>query len=234
MMKKIFGLFSLCLAICTCQSQANDTAIRQSLGKLGINVKEIQASPLPEIKTVITDNMVLYVTKDGRHMIEGPLYDISTQSPANLTFKMLAEKLQQFSDQMVVYKAPKQQYVVTVFTDITCGYCHKLHQQIADYNALGITVRYLAFPREGLTGKVARQMESVWCAEDKKSALDAAMKGKTPPEKNCSIEIGQHYQLGLLFGIQGTPAIILDDGTLIPGYQGPNELKQFLDKRQGK
>lgn len=233
-MKKILALFSFCMVIITSQAQADESAIRQSLGKLGLQVHEVQASALPGIKTVITDSVVLYVTDDGRHMIQGPLYDISASRPANLTFKMLDAKLQRLQPQMVIYQAPKQQYVVTVFTDITCGYCHKLHQQIADYNALGITIRYLAFPREGLQGIVARQMQSVWCADDRKTALDEAMKGKSPLEKNCSVNIAQHYQLGLLFGIQGTPAIVLDDGTLIPGYQGPKELKQYLDKIHGK
>lgn len=139
---------------------------------------------------------------------------------------------------MIVYKAPKEQHVITVFTDITCGYCRKLHEQMADYNALGITVRYLAFPREGLHGQVEKAMTAIWCSADRNKAFDAAMKGDAPQmdaPASCKINLDQHYKLGILFGIQGTPAILTDSGMMIPGYQGPQELKQVLDgqKRGG-
>ncbi len=79
---------------------------------------------------------------------------------------------------MIVYKAPQEKHVITVFTDITCGYCHKLHEQMSDYNALGITVRYLAFPRQGLQSEAEQNMKAIWCAKDRNKALDDAMSGK--------------------------------------------------------
>lgn len=229
MKKSIVTLVAL-LASFSTATYANNAAITQSLNKLGVQITDIQPSPLSGISTVLTDNGVLYVTDDGKQMIQGPLYDISGKNPVNVTFQTLDKKVEALKSEMIVYQAPKQQHVVTVFTDITCGYCHKLHQQIADYNALGITVRYLAFPREGMDGKVAKAMKNVWCAKDRKAAFDAAMEGKTPAAASCNIDIGKQYQLGLLYGIQGTPAILTQNGVMIPGYQGPNELKQYLDR----
>lgn len=229
-MKKMMISLTLMLAGFSSLTQANDNLIKQQLAKLGVNVTAIQDSPLKGMRTVLSNNGVLYVSEDAKQMIQGPLYDISGSQPLNLTFQQLNKKLATMNSQMIVYPAAKPQHVVTIFTDITCGYCHKLHQQIADYNALGITVRYLAFPREGMDGQVAKSMQSIWCAKDRNAALDAAMQGKKPDAVSCNTDIGQQYQLGLLYGIEGTPAILTANGVMIPGYQGPQQLKQYLDQ----
>lgn len=228
-MKKSHLLLSLLLAAVSGLAQADDAAIQASLHKLGLQHTEIQPSPLPGIKTVLSESGVLYVTNDGKHFVQGPLYDVSGARPVNVTNQLLGKKVEALKDQMIVYKAPKEQHVMTVFTDITCGYCRKLHSQMADYNALGITVRYLAFPREGLNGDVVKEMTSVWCAADRNKAFDEAMKGNAPAAAKCNINLAPQYQLGILYGIQGTPAMLLDNGTMIPGYQGPQELKQYFD-----
>ena len=234
-MNKHFAMLALLASAFSGLAQANDSAIQQSLKKLGLNQTEITSSPLPGFKTVLSDSGVLYVTDDGKHMIQGPLYDVSGAQPVNVTNQLLDKKVDALVPEMIIYKAPKEQHVVTVFTDITCGYCRKLHEQMADYNALGITVRYLAFPREGLHGQIETAMKAIWCSADRNKAFDEAMKGDSPkmaaPE-SCKINIDQHYKLGVLFGIQGTPAILTDSGMMIPGYQGPQELKQVLDNQK--
>lgn len=231
-MKKHHLLFSLLLAAASGLVHADDAAVKQSLSKLGLQQTEIQPSPLPGFKTVLSESGVLYVTDDGKHFIQGPLYDVSGNHPVNVTNQMLEKKVEALSKEMIVYKAPKEQYQITVFTDITCGYCRKLHEQMADYNALGITVRYLAFPREGMNGNVAKEMTSIWCAADRRKAFDAAMKGEDVSPIDCKIDLSQQYKMGILYGIQGTPAILMQDGTMIPGYQGPQELKKFLDSQK--
>ena len=162
-MKKTVTTLALLVSAFSALAHADDSAIQQSLKKLGMQQAEIQPSPLPGIKTVMTESGVLYVTEDGKHMIQGPLYDVSGAQPVNVTNQLLEKKVAALAPEMIVYKAPKEQHVITVFTDITCGYCRKLHEQMADYNALGITVRYLAFPREGLHGQVekCRSQQSV-------------------------------------------------------------------------
>jgi protein-disulfide isomerase len=103
------------------------------------------SAPVAGMKTVLTNSGVLYVTEDGKHIIQGPMYDVSGAQPVNVTNQLLMKNLNALEKEMIVYKAAQEKHVITVFTDITCGYCHKLHEEMKDYNALGITVRYLAF-----------------------------------------------------------------------------------------
>ncbi|MBS0849366.1 bifunctional protein-disulfide isomerase/oxidoreductase DsbC [Citrobacter sp. JGM124] len=231
-MKKTFFLLSLLMAAMSGVAQANDAAIKQSLGKLGIDQADIQNAPVKGLKTVLTDNGILYMTEDGKYVLQGTLYDISSEQPVNVTNQLLMGKLNALEKDMVIYKAPDEKHVITVFTDITCGYCHKLHEEMKDYNGLGITVRYLAFPRQGLQSQAAADMKSIWCAKDRAKAFDTAMSGGKVVPASCDTSIADQYNLGVQFGIKGTPAIVLEDGTIIPGYQGPKEMKQMLDAHQ--
>ncbi len=150
----------------------------------------------------------------------------------NVTNQLLMKNLNALEKEMIVYKAAQEKHVITVFTDITCGYCHKLHEQMKDYNALGITVRYLAFPRAGVQSKPEQDMKAIWCAKDRNKAFDDAMNGKDVKPASCDIDIANHYALGVQFGVSGTPAIVLSNGYVVPGYQGPKEMKEFLDAHQ--
>lgn len=230
-MKKSLMMFTL-LAAFSSAVQADDAAIKQTLAKLGVQNTEIQPSPISGMKTVLTNSGVLYVTEDGKHMIQGPLYDVSGAQPINTTNSMLMTHLNALEKEMIVYKAANEKHVITVFTDITCGYCHKLHEQMADYNALGITVRYLAFPRQGMQSEAADNMKAIWCAKDRNKAFDDAMAGKGVKAASCDIDIADQYALGVQFGVSGTPAIVLSNGYVVPGYQGPQEMKTFLDEHK--
>lgn len=231
-MKKTIALLSVTLAAFSGFAQADDAAIKQSLTKLGVANAEIQPAPLSGMKTVLTESGVIYVTEDGKHIIQGPLYDVSGGQPVNVTNQMLMTKLNALDKEMIVYKAPQEKHVITVFTDITCGYCHKLHEEMKDYNALGITVRYLAFPRAGVQSQPEQDMKAIWCAKDRNKAFDDAMSGKGIQPASCDIDIANHYALGVQFGVTGTPAIVLNNGYVVPGYQGPKEMKAFLDAHQ--
>lgn len=231
-MKKTFLLLSLFMAAISGAVHADDQTLKQSLDKLGIENAEIKSAPVAGMKTVLTDNGVLYMTEDGKYLLQGTLYDISAGQPVNVTNQLLMGKLDALQKEMIIYKAPAEQHVITVFTDITCGYCHKLHEQMKDYNALGITVRYLAFPRQGLQSQTANDMKAIWCAKDREKAFDSAMQDKKITPENCDISLADQYNLGVQFGIKGTPAIVLKDGTIIPGYQGPKEMKNMLDAYQ--
>lgn len=230
-MKKGLIMFTL-LAAFTGAAHADDAAIKQSLAKLGVQSSDIMPAPVAGMKAVMTNSGVLYVTEDGKHIIQGPMYDVSGAQPVNVTTKMLLPHLNVLEKEMIVYKAPQEKHVITVFTDITCGYCQKLHSEMADYNALGITVRYLAFPRQGVPSEVEKEMKAIWCAKDPKKAFDDAMAGKGVKPASCDISIANHYALGVQFGVNGTPAIVLNDGYVVPGYQAPAEMKAFLDQHQ--
>lgn len=225
-------LLPLFIAAFTSLAHADDAAIQQTLKKLDIQHAEILPSPIPGLSTVMTDSGVLYISADGKHLLQGPLYNVNGNQPVNITNQALMKKLEELNSEMIVYKAPQEKHVVTVFTDITCGYCHKLHEQMKDYNALGITVRYLAFPRQGLSSQAEKDMRSIWCMADRNKAFDDAMKGVDISPATCKTDISEHYKLGVQFGIQGTPAIVLQDGTIVPGYLEPKEMLQMLNKHQ--
>ncbi|QSX36380.1 bifunctional protein-disulfide isomerase/oxidoreductase DsbC [Shewanella sedimentimangrovi] len=200
---------------------------------LGVDVLSIEPAPVKGLFQVITNRGVLYINEDGSKLFHGNLYDLD-KGMDNLTEAALAgprmEMLKPFEDKMLVYKAKDEKHVVTVFTDITCGYCRKLHKQMAEYNDLGISVRYLAFPRQGVPSENAEQMEAVWCAKDPHQAMDDAKAGKAIKAASCDANIAEQYNLGATFGINGTPALILEDGTLIPGYQPPKDLYNNLER----
>lgn len=231
-MKKGLLMFTLLATTLSGAAHADSAAIKQLLAKLGVQSSDVQPSPIKGISTVLTDSGVIYVTDDGKHIIQGPMYDVSGAQPVNVTNTLLAGKLNALEKEMIVYKAPQEKHVITVFTDITCGYCHKLHEQMADYNALGITVRYLAFPRQGLDSDAEKEMKAIWCAKDKNKAFDDVMAGKSVAPASCDVDIADHYALGVQLGVSGTPAVVLSNGTLVPGYQPPKDMKEFLDEHQ--
>ena len=132
---------------------------------------------------------------------------------------------------MIIYPAKNEKYVVTVFMDITCHYCHILHQQLKEYNDLGITVRYLAFPRGGMN-ETARQMEAIWTSKDPVFALNEAEKGNLPKELKAPNIVKRHYDLGVQLGVQGTPSIVTSTGELIGGYLKPKDLLAALKESE--
>jgi len=230
-MKKRLLLLSF-VALATARlAYADDAAITHALDRLGVHHAEIQPSPVAGLKTVLTDSGVLYVSDDGRHVIQGPMYDVGSSQPVNMTNQILNKRVNALQDEMIIYKAPEQKHVITIFTDITCGYCHKLHEQIKDYGALGITIRYLAFPRQGPNSQSEKDMVSVWCSADPKTALDKAMSGDAIPPATCNIDLSKQYQLGVQYGIQGTPAILMENGVMVPGYQSPKGMAAMLNQQ---
>ena len=231
-MKKSLLMLSFAALTLSRLAYADDVAITHSLARLGVHNADIQPAPVAGLKTVLTESGVLYVSDDGKHVIQGPMYDVSGNEPVNVTNQLLTKRLNALQNEMIVYKAPQQKHVITIFTDITCGYCHKLHEQMKDYNALGITVRYLAFPRQGLNSQAEKDMVSVWCSANPAGAFDNAMKGDAVPPATCKVDLSKHYQLGVQYGIQGTPAIVLENGAMIPGYQSPKEMVAMLDQQK--
>ncbi|GEM74178.1 bifunctional protein-disulfide isomerase/oxidoreductase DsbC [Vibrio sagamiensis] len=220
---------------------SDQSELRTQLSKLGVSILNIQPSDIDGLMEVQTNGGVLFSSPDGKHFIAGTLYALDEngaykdvlaerQAPIN------AEKITKFSDSVIEYKADNEKYVVTVFTDITCGYCVRLHNQMQGYNDLGITVRYMAYPRQGATGSVAEQMATIWCAEDPKSAIHNAKvdrKFDTPSKdlEQCKQTIQSHYQLGQELGISGTPAIFLPSGELVGGFLPPAQLIKRLEQK---
>lgn len=208
---------------------ANDANIINNLKKLGAEQIEVKNSPLKGLKTVMTDQGILYASEDGKYVLQGKLYELTDKGPIDISAKSLMGVLESYKHEMIVYPAKQEKHVVTVFMDITCHYCHKLHEQMKGYNDLGITVRYLAFPRKGMD-KTAQQMEAIFTATDKVQALNDAENGKLPTQLKTPMIVKKHYDLGIQFGVRGTPAIVTESGELISGYLPPKELLAALNE----
>ena len=171
-MKKIITALSL-LAI-SVGATASDAVLKSKLEKLGAKDIDIQTSPIKGLKTVVSDQGVFYASEDGGYLLQGKIYKLTDKGISNVSNKVLMDKLNTLKGEMIVYPAKNEKHVVTVFIDISCHYCHLLHQQIKEYNELGITVRYLAFPRAGLNSQTAGQMEAIFAAKDRVFALNEA------------------------------------------------------------
>lgn len=205
--------------------------------KLGLTVVKAEKTPVPGIALLITDQGLFYSSYNGDYFIQGKVYslgttvtDLAEQSLA----KMRLEGMEKFKDDMIVYKAKDEKYVVTVFTDITCGYCRKMHKQMDDYNARGITFRYLAYPRAGIKDRLGnytdgfKDLRSVWCHENPEAAMTDAKNSKGIGYRVCDKPIEEEFSFGRQVGVNGTPAIMLSTGAMIPGYQPPAQLEQLL------
>lgn len=227
-MKKI--ITALSFAALSVYAVASDAQIEAQLKKLGVSQMEIKASPIKGVKTVVSDEGIFYASEDGKYVLQGQLYELTDKGAVDLTGKFLLDKLNSYKNEMIVYPAKNEKYVVTIFMDITCHYCHLLHEQISQYNDLGITIRYLAFPRGGINNNTAKQMEAIWQAKDPVQALNEAEKGNLPKTlKNADI-VKKHYELGVQFGVRGTPSIVTPKGELIGGYLPPKELLRALQE----
>ena len=208
-------------------AMASDAEIKSKLQALGAKNIEVKDSPVKGLKTAVTDQGILYVSENGQYVLQGKMYELTNKGPVDVAGKLLADKVNALKNEMIIYPAKNEKYVVTVFMDITCHYCHILHQQVKEYNDLGITVRYLAFPRAGMN-ETARQMEAIWTAKDPVFALNEAEKGNLPKELKTPNIVKRHYDLGVQLGVQGTPSIVTSTGELIGGYLKPKDLLAAL------
>ena len=218
-----------------------DARARAGLQALNPNIKVdyIGAAALPGFREVIVGGQVVYVSDDGKYLVQGTVVDLQTKaeltgsSSALSTYRTGLLQTAPTSER-IVFAPANPVYTISVFTDIECGYCRKLHSEIAELNKLGIAVEYLAFPRMGLGSKDYLSMVSVWCAADRNQALTAAKAGGAVANKDCSNPVAAQYELGQRLGVTGTPAVYAPDGTQLGGYLPPRQMRDALDALAGK
>jgi thiol:disulfide interchange protein DsbC len=202
----------------------------------GAKPEELRATPIPNIYELTHGADVAYVTADGKYAISGDLIDLPKNE--DLTEEHRRDvRLKQIDaipeSEMLVFGPRDARYTVTVFTDVDCAYCRQLHSQIADYNRLGIRVRYLFYPRTGPNTESWTKAEQVWCSDNRNDALTRAKLDRPLQAKPCANNpVARDYALGRDFGVQGTPSIVTPNGELIGGYMPPGELLQELKKAQ--
>ncbi len=234
-MKKITGILMLTACALTASAvSADEAAIKKALGSFlpDEKVDSVKPSEIKGLYEVASGANIFYASEDGKYLLlQGQLVD--TETKKNITETKLAgvrkagiEKIG--LENMIVFKPENSKHQVSVFTDIDCGYCRKLHSEIDQYLAQGITVRYMFYPRAGKGSESYKKAESVWCAPDKNKALTAAKKGEALNSKPCETPIDKHMQLAEQFGMNGTPMIITEKGNVLPGYVPAPQLAKVL------
>jgi len=197
-------------------------------------ITNIQESPIDGIYEVMIPPHIYYANSNATYVFSGDIFKLADEKNITQDRRQIARKTSidmLDTKSMIVFPAEKNKYTISVFTDIECAYCRKLHSQIGEYNKLGITVRYLAFPRGGPASDSFTKAISVWCAKDRRKALTDAKNDIVMEKRTCDSPVLKHYNLGKKFGIQGTPTIVLENGYVIPGYVSPEKLLSEIKNR---
>ena len=198
-----------------------------------IGITRIRRSGAPQLYEVLLGTDIVYVTTDGRYLLHGDLIDLKARANLSEERRMLVRRdlIQDIPPQeAVTFAAANTRHDVYVFTDVSCGYCRQLHRDMAELNRLGIAVHYLAYPRAGPDSPAFRDMESVWCSDDRQQAMTVAKAGGQVAAKTCENPVRKQYELGRELGVGGTPAIYLKNGRSLPGYLPPEVSLKELEQ----
>jgi thiol:disulfide interchange protein DsbC len=199
-----------------------------------VEVVAISETPFTGLMEVeLSSGEKLFSDREGNYLVTGDLFMANSDGLVNLSALGRQEKIVDWisavpEDEMVIFVPEETKASVTVFTDVDCGFCRRLHGDIDAILALGIQVRYVAYPRGGEASTAYPKMISVWCAEDRKRAIAQAKNGQNIPSRDCENPVLEHYNLGNRIGISGTPALVLEDGSIIPGYLEPERLAEMV------
>lgn len=233
-MKKLILFYCLLPSLLFAAGKSDGDALRQRVQAMlppGQTIDAISETDYAGLYEVLVGSKVFYVTGDGKYLLDGELYKIKTQENISQARSQgLRKGLIQAVDEkdMIIFGPKTAKHTITVFTDIECGYCRKLHSEIDSYLRLGFRVRYLSYPRAGIGSEAYREAVSVWCAEDPKKALTLAKRGVEIPQRSCDNPVAREYNLGQRVGVRGTPSIVLEDGRMIPGYVPAGRLLNII------
>lgn len=207
----------------------------KKFAKTDISNIKLSSTPIPNLYEAMIGSEVVYLSGDGNYLIMGEIRDLSTGK--NITDGKLAKlrlgAINSLNIRDMVVFAPENgtKHVIYVYTDVDCPYCSKLHLEVPALNKAGIEVRYLAFPRAGVGSGTYDKMVSVWCAKDRQQAMTDAKAGIEIEKAECNNPVADQYNLGQSIGISGTPAIILSDGELKPGFLPAARLINYLSQK---
>ncbi len=234
---KWIGFFFLTGSWFPFSAGAGPDAIRDALSKAmpGVEVADISESPVKGFYEVVVGPNLFYVSEDGRYLLNGSLFDLDappdkrdlTEAKIGMARARAIQKID--AENVVRFKAPLQQHVISVFTDVDCGYCRKLHAEIDQYMKQGITVEYLFYPRAGIGSESYKKAVAVWCADDRQNALTKAKLGEAIEMKECANPVAEHMKLAGSLQIRGTPMIVTEQGQVLPGYVSAQDLSRRLE-----
>ena len=230
---KLFFLMALAMLVAgvvQADRRADEEAIRKSLGQ--ITPDSIEVTPISGIYEVAVGTSIIYMSADGLYMLQGELVDVRkreslTEPRRRKAIKAAVDTVSE--DDMVIFTPEKTKHTITVFTDIDCGYCRKLHNEMQQFLDAGIRVRYMFYPRAGVGSDSYKKAVAVWCADDRQAAMTAAKNNKPVEMKTCKNPIQEHMALVDKLGARGTPFIVLEDGGTQPGYVPAVKMARLLD-----
>jgi thiol:disulfide interchange protein DsbC len=203
-----------------------------------VKPEELTATAIPGIYELQRGREIGYVTADGRYFFSGELHNLKTDE--NITETRKGDRRRKVlagvsEKDMLVFGPEKADHTITVFTDVDCGYCRRLHNDIGQLNQLGIRVRYMFYPRSGPNTPSWKKTESIWCASERKQALDRAMEGQAVPPSGCDASaIARQFEIGNNLGVEGTPGIFLTNGAYLPGYLPPQQMLAKVQQLSAK
>ncbi len=208
----------------------------ERLAELGVeaDVQQVRESPVSGLYMVNLGGQVVFVSEDARYLVQGDMLDLQTR-------RMVADDLhaderrdrlaEHGTENMIIYPAQGDtEHVVTVFTDIDCPYCRQLHERMDDYTALGIEVRYVQMPRAGVGSDSYHKAVAVWCADDRKAAMDRAKSGESMGRADCDNPVQEQLAMAQQLSVNATPTFVSEQGRVQRGLVPPEHLKQFLEQ----
>ena len=232
-MKNIFILLTVTLLI-SC-AKKNDADIDKVVSEAYPNVKIDSIKKIDDnFHEILINNQIYYATNDGKYLIVGSVIDLDTKESITENTKMrqrlsIIESIQEKN--LVIYKPNKTDYVLTIFTDTSCPYCQKLHDELPDLLENNIEVRYVIFSRNGSDVETYQQLLSAWCANDRLNAIEELFQGELLDESDgCDNPLNKNFEYASMLSVEGTPTIFLEDGRIIPGYQNYKGILAFINK----
>lgn len=212
-------------------SAAIETASQNQLQIVGIT-----ETPLTNIYRVeLNTGEMLYADAAGDYLFAGDMYKTSAAGLMNLSAGSRSGRTVELiagvpEEEMIIFTPEIETLAtITVFTDVDCTYCRKLHGDIEELLARGVRVRYMAYPRGGVNADSYDKMISVWCSDDRHKSFSQAKNGQNLPIRDCETPVLKHHAMGNQLGISGTPALVMPDGSVVPGYMDVDRLTAMLN-----
>ena len=226
----------LIVLMCFCTSiWADKATILKSLDK-HMSVKKpeyVGETPLPGLYEVIVGTKVVYMSKDGRYLMNGDLLDLQeSKNLSNERRKYMRVLLfnKTGEDKMLIYTPKIVKYTITIFTDVNNLLSRRLHSHIQEFLAMGIKIRYIFYPTGGSNSASYKNAVSIWCSRDRNGTMTLAQSGAVIKKGSCQTPIEEHIALGKALAITKLPTLFLQSGEIIPSYVTPGKLKIMLKK----
>ena len=251
----LVSIYATAMASVLSQEQINvlGDAIKKVVPETDISKATIELIK-PDLYKIISKAEVFYVSQDGKYFFQGDLLDLTEKNPKNRNLTDVAKRtlrkteLNKFlKKDMLIFKqghgqsqshrhhhrSHKSLGVATVFADISCPYSRRLHKEVEEAVSAGLEVRYLFFPRAGLGSDSYKKAVSIWCGKNRNKEFSMANNndgiGDDIPERTCRDNpIEDQFNFARKIGVNATPTILLEDGSMIPGYVTADNLLRLV------